>query len=186
MTDLDDELRRALTPAPREPAPERVAAVRAAASDIRPDRRRAVALRAGLAAAAVVALAVIGGLLLRGGPDGVREYDGPIAGVGSDLAGSLEIRKTGIGRVVTLRTDDLEILPDDEFYELWFVGPGDGEGVVNRISAGTFHPDSDGRTDVRLAAAVDPTRYPVVAVTAEPGDGDPAPDGPDLLRVEIN
>ena len=33
-------------------------------------------------------------------------------------------------------------------------------------------------------AAVDPERYPGAAVTAEPGDGDPSPNGPDVLRGE--
>lgn len=51
-----------------------------------------------------------------------------------------------------------------------------------RISAGTFHPDENGRSRVRLAAAVDPAKYGRLAVTAEPGDGNPAPNGPDVLR----
>jgi len=35
---------------------------------------------------------------------------------------------------------------------------------------------------VRFAAAVDPAKYPVLAVTVEKGDGDPAPTLPDVLR----
>ncbi|MGI8660464.1 MAG: hypothetical protein ACR2LH_05440 [Thermoleophilaceae bacterium] len=38
------------------------------------------------------------------------------------------------------------------------------------------------RTDVTFHAAVDPDKYPVVAVTEEPGDGDPGPTRPDVLR----
>lgn len=35
---------------------------------------------------------------------------------------------------------------------------------------------------MRFHAAVDPSKYPVVAVTEEPGDGDPRPTRPDVLR----
>jgi hypothetical protein len=95
---------------------------------------------------------------------------------------SVEVRRAGIGRVVAFRSDSLPILPKGRYYELWFVGPGDSPGHPNRISAGTFHPDPYGRSHVRLAAAVDPARYPVLAVTAEPGDGDPRPSGTEVLR----
>ena len=64
------------------------------------------------------------------------------------------------------------------------MGPGDGPGQRNRISAGTFHPDEQGRTDVDLTAAVDPTKYPELSITAEPGDGDPAP-GREVVRAAV-
>jgi len=28
----------------------------------------------------------------------------------------------------------------------------------------------------------DPAKHPILSVTAEPGDGDPSPSGPDILR----
>ena len=90
--------------------------------------------------------------------------------------------ETGIDRVIEFRTDELPILPKGEFYELWFVGSGDTLEQPNRISAGTFHPDAEGRSHVTLAAAVDPAVYPVLSVTAEPGDGDPRRTGPEVLR----
>ncbi len=84
--------------------------------------------------------------------------------------------------MIELRTDDLPILPKDEFYELWFVGPrGDTLTEPNRISAGTFHPDPEGRSRVTFAAAVDPKLYPELSVTAEPGDGDPRRTGAEVL-----
>ena len=92
------------------------------------------------------------------------------------------MRKTGIGRVIAFRSDSLPILPKGDYYELWFVGPGDSPARPNRISAGTFHPDEQGRSRVRFAAAVDPALYPVLSVTAEPGDGDPRATGPEVLR----
>ncbi len=72
-------------------------------------------------------------------------------------------------------SDDLPVLPKGEFYELWFLAPGDDAGDPRRISAGTFHPDEQFRSHVTLFAAVDPTVHGQVAVTAEPGDGDPDP-----------
>lgn len=74
-------------------------------------------------------------------------------------------------------------LPKGERYELWFAGPGDRPARPNRISADTCDPDENGRSHVSFAAAVDPALYPVVIVTAEPGDGDPRPSGIEALRT---
>jgi hypothetical protein len=95
------------------------------------------------------------------------------------------VARTGIGRVIELDTDELPILPTGEYYEVWFVAPGENDGAANRISAGTFHPDPDGRSSVRFAAAVDPAKFPTVEITAEPGDGNPAATGPVVLRTTI-
>jgi hypothetical protein len=67
----------------------------------------------------------------------------------------------------------------------WFVGPGDRAGAPDRISAGTFHPDENGRSNVRFAAAVDPADYPRLAVTLEPADGNPRRSGPEVLRSPV-
>ncbi len=147
-------------------------------------RRRLAWRRPALAAGMAVALAaaVLAGTQL-GGDDlpGSPELDATLTGAGGQTASAV-VQKTGIGRVIEFRTDELPILPKGEYYELWFVGPRDRPGNPERISAGTFHPDEDGRSNVRFAAAVDPAKYPRLAVTAEPGDGDPAPSAPDILR----
>ncbi|CAN5874455.1 hypothetical protein BH23ACT10_BH23ACT10_37050 [soil metagenome] len=96
------------------------------------------------------------------------------------------MRALPFGRVVELASDDLPVLPTGEYYELWFVGPDDTPGVPDRISAGTWHPDAAGVSEVRFHAAVDPRRYPTIAVTAEPGDGDPRASGSEVLRSEIS
>ena len=97
----------------------------------------------------------------------------------------LTVVGTGIGRVVELRTGILPILPTGEYYEVWFVSADDVAGAPDRISAGTFHPDPNGRSDVHFAAAVDPSSTRVVEITAEPGDGNPLPTGPVVLRASI-
>ena len=101
---------------------------------------------------------------------------------GGEREARVEVVETGIGREITLRTDDLPILPQGAYYELWFVGPGDSRRRPNRISAGTFHPDEAGRSNVSLTAAVDPKKYPGLSITREPGDGNPARTGPEVLR----
>jgi anti-sigma-K factor RskA len=145
----------------------------------RPWYRFSFAAAAGAAAGAAAVAVLLAG---RGGA-GTLELEAlmrPPAGGPAQAA--IEVRKTGIGRVIAIRTDDLPILPKGEYYELWFVSPGGEPRSPNRISAGTFHPDEHGRTDVRLAAAVDPALYPVLSITAEPGDGDPRPSRREALR----
>jgi hypothetical protein len=138
-----------------------------------------------LLAAAVLAIALVSLTVVstRDGDRGEVEYAGDISGPG--VTGELTVVKTGIGRVVELSTDELPILPTGELYEVWFVGPGDTPSTPNRISAGTFHPDPDGRSDVTFAAAVDPAQYPVVQITSEPGDGNPSPSETVVLEARV-
>lgn len=142
-------------------------------------RRPRLALGAGVGAFAAAAAILVLALQL-GGSAGELELRAVLDSPNGAEA-TVEVRKTGIGRVIELQTDELPILPKGDYYELWFVGPGDMPARLNRISAGTFHPDEDGRSDVTFAAAVDPRLYPVLSVTAEPGDGDPRPTGPEVL-----
>jgi anti-sigma-K factor RskA len=135
---------------------------------------------AGAGAAAAAAAALV--LALPGGPPGSLELETALGARVGGATATVEVRKTGIGRVISFRSESLPILPKGDYYELWFVGPGDSRSRPNRISAGTFHPDEQGRSHVRFAAAVDPAKYPVLAVTAEPGDGDPRVNGPEVLR----
>jgi anti-sigma-K factor RskA len=146
--------------------------------------RRPLALAAAATLLAVGAVLAVGGLD-RGDPAGEVDLEAVLAPPGGGPArATVVVEKTGIGRVISLRSDDLPILPTGEFYELWFVGPGDTLKRPNRISAGTFHPDEQGRSLVELTAAVDPALYPALSVTAEPGDGDPRRTGPEVLRSQ--
>ena len=191
----DAELLEALVEAldaevPPEPPADRVAEVRELAT------RRATSERAFRApwlaiAAAVVALlagTAVGRFVGRDADEvaGTIEYDGAMVGPSGETSEvQLSVVATGIGRVIDLDTHALPILAVGEYYQVWFVGPGDSPDAPNRISAGTFHPDPDGRSDVQFAAAVNPELYPVVEVSAEPGDGNPAATGPVVLRAVI-
>jgi hypothetical protein len=144
-------------------------------------RRRLRRLALVPAVAAALALAVVAGSRLGGGQPGELELQATLTAPAGGVEATARVTKTGIGRVIVLRTDELPILLRGQLYELWFVGPGDSPSRPNRISAGTFHPDEDGRTRVQLAAAVDPALYPVLSVTKEAGDGDPRA-GVEVLR----
>jgi hypothetical protein len=168
----------------------------------RPRRGRTAAVV--VAAAATLAVAVVLGAQLGGrettrtvartetvtrtvrAPDrqpGVLERRTTLAAAGGGAAqAAVRITRVGPGRIVELRSSTLPILPASEYYELWFVGPGDAPGAPNRVSAGTFHPDSRGRVVARFFAAANPRKLPVIAVTREPRDGDPAATMPDILR----
>ncbi len=203
----DDELLgalgAALDPPDRQPPADHIAALRAAAdartghaiprpqaSGSRSRWRRPLTAIAATAAAGLAFLAGAVGFsddrsdegLLAGG---VVEFDVTMRSSGSDQTATATGIRTGIGRTVKFRTDELPILPKGELYELWFVGPGDTPRTPNRISAGTFHPDDQGRSRVDLTAAVDPAKYPVITITAEPGDGNPLPTGPEVLRATV-
>jgi Anti-sigma-K factor rskA len=140
---------------------------------------RRLALAGALAAS--LALAVFAGSRIADdgptGSPGALEVSGALRAVDGGPAGRVEVRMLGIGREIALTSRALPILPKGEYYELWFVGPGDTLADPNRISAGTFHPDENGRSHVRFTAAVDPSLYPEIEVTAEPGDGNPRPSG---------
>jgi Anti-sigma-K factor rskA len=151
---------------------------------LRPRPRRLQLLAAVAAVAGAAVLAFVAGTRLdgAGGAEDTVELRSALVAPRGGAEAEVEVRKTGIGRVIRFESDELPILPKGEYYELWFVGPGDTLARPNRISAGTFHPDEDGRSHVRFAAAVDPAKYPVLSVTAEPGDGNPRRTGAEVLR----
>jgi hypothetical protein len=132
------------------------------------------------------------GYLVGGAPDdgvtagGVVEFSQALVGEDGEVLRDVEGVRRGIGRAVRIHTDDLAILPTGEFYEVWFVGPDDEPDSPDRISAGTFHPDEHGVSDISLTAAVDPALYPTLVITAEAGDGDPAPGPIEVARVALD
>ena len=123
--------------------------------------------------APVVAAAVAAVLLLVGGAEGER-YE--LVGGAAEV--SATVRTTGVGREVTIDIERLRDPRPGDLYELWFVAP-DGR----RVSAGTFHPDDEGRGTVRLVGAADPDVYTGIRVSLEPADGNPRRQGPDVLTA---
>ncbi|WP_229054946.1 anti-sigma factor [Aeromicrobium sp. Leaf350] len=187
---LGAELRQAFPAEDLAPSPEQVALLRdhVASMRRRPARGRWRLLAA--AAALLVAGAGIGvgattwvgaddeDLLARGSEEFSAELTGPAgARVVIDGAAAPE------GRIVTLRSDTLPVVPYEQFYELWFLTD---EGGSTWVSAGTFHPDEEGNTVVVLHAAVDPSVVTDVQITREPRDGNPAPSGDLVARGTVD
>jgi anti-sigma-K factor RskA len=138
---------------------------------IAPPKRRRLGLW-WLAAPVAVAAAAAAFLLAGGG--GLERYE--LRGGGAQVSATVET--TGVGREVTIEIDRLRDPRPDGLYELWFVAP-DGR----RVSAGTFHPDDEGRGTVRLVGAADQNVYTQIRVSLEPADGKPRRQGPDVLTA---
>jgi hypothetical protein len=139
----------------------------------------------GLAAAvlAVVALVVVGRLGSSTDEDRVLE----VALAGTELApearATATLRETGSGVAVTLRTDGLPPAPAGFYYQAWVVGP------AGAVPIGTFHQrgDEDDGSDeaVELWSGVDLADYPLLTVTIEAEDGDPASSGRRVLQASL-
>lgn len=176
---LGAELRQAFPVSDDGPTSDQVAALREHVAAARRPRQRGRWRLIAAAAALLIAGAGIGvgattwtsaddeDLLARGSEEFVAELTGP-AGARVDLEGAAAPE----GRIVTLRSDTLPVVPYEQYYELWFLTD---EGEPTWVSAGTFHPDDEGNTVVVLHAAVDPSVVSEIRITREPRDGSPAP-----------
>lgn len=91
-------------------------------------------------------------------------------------AGDAEVLGVGTGRVLELDVSGLT--PGDGFYEVWLLG-ADGKRLV---SVGLLDPSQDGRARFALPDDVDLSEFPVVDVSLEPTDGDPAHSGDSIVR----
>lgn len=198
----DDEilglLGRALTaessPGPRDADVERLRAIAAQRQgtvvSLRGPSQSGPRLRQ-LAAAAAVAAAFTGGMLVARDRSAASEDSAGVVEFRQDMVttddGRVDVlgRRVAIGRIVEIRSDAFRILPTGEFYEVWFVAAGDTPATPKRISAGTFHPDLEGRTAVAMTAAVDPVKYPILVITAETADGDPRPSRNEVMRGSL-
>ena len=76
-----------------------------------------------------------------------------------------------------LKVDTVDLDPGDGFLEVWVI---DTE-VSKLVSLGPMRPD--GTYD--LPSGLDPEQFPVVDVSVEPLDGDPAHSGDSVLRGQL-
>jgi hypothetical protein len=67
-------------------------------------------------------------------------------------------------------------------YELWAVGAADTPQRPQRVSLGTFAVPASGKVRLRAFTAAPERAYPKVGVTEEPDNGNPAREGPVVLR----
>jgi anti-sigma-K factor RskA len=95
-------------------------------------------------------------------------------------SGELRGEKVGENLRVELAVEGLPELRKHEYYEMWYATE-DGK----RISCGTFRAQPEGRTTVNLTAPALATSYPLIEVTREPDDGDPAASGKKILVGDL-
>ena len=126
------------------------------------------------AAAAVVGIVVVGALVALGGGDGDDELvaETTLERLGATGSGRAELLAQDGQYQLRLETSDLH--DDDGYLELWLIDPT----ATRIVSLGPLRPD--GLYD--LPPGVDPSDFPVVDISAEPVDGDPAHSGNSLLR----
>jgi anti-sigma-K factor RskA len=181
-TPVPDGLRARTLTAVRERAAEAEgAAVVEAPARVRPAWWRRRWLLAAVAAALVVALAIPGGLLLFGGDGGEVTRLTLVAAEGGKGRGQVTITSTPAGRSFDVRIEGLAPPAAGSLYELWAVSRQDTLERPQRVSLGTFTVGADGRTHLKAFTAAPADRFPVVGVTLEPVDGNPARTGPRVL-----
>jgi anti-sigma-K factor RskA len=134
-------------------------------------RRRPPLWLLGAAAAAVLAVVGVAAALDRDGePDVVAST--PLERLGPQGAGEAELVDQDGDLVLHLDTEGLD--PGDGFLEVWVIDPE----VTKLVSLGPSRPDGD----YDLPPGLDPEDFPVVDVSVEPLDGDPAHSGDSVLR----
>jgi len=144
--------------------------------------RRRWVLVVAVAAALVLALAVPGALRLFGG-DGGGEVTRLtlVAAEGAKGRGQVAITRTAAGRSFAVRIEGLAPPPAGSLYELWAVNLRDTLQRPLRVSLGTFTTGADGSAHLTAFTAAPADQFPVVGVTLEPVDGNPARTGPRVL-----
>lgn len=147
-------------------------------------RRRRVRLLS-FAAGLVVLLVAAGVTLVRTDPSPAESFQVSLAAPAGVGSGEAVAERTPHGWSIHLSVRGLTNLGQQGSYECWYVGPGDTPDHPNRVTAGTFRVDPDGQADVRMWAAVDPKKFPIMQVTAEPANGDPASSGRVVLAGRI-
>ena len=187
-TPVPDGLRARTLTAVRERAAEaepagvaEQAAVAAAPAPVRRAWWRRRWLAVAVAAALVVALAVPGALWVFGGDGGEVTRLTLVAGEGGQGRGEVTITRTPAGRSFDVRIEGLDPPAAGSLYELWAVNPQDTLERPQRVSLGTFTAGADGGAHLTAFTAAPADRFPVVGVTLEPVDGNPARTGPRVL-----
>jgi anti-sigma-K factor RskA len=180
----------AVDPSAREPAAPRGRLAALGARLLVGTPGRPVVLRPGLAAGLAAVLLLVGagaGAVLRGGGDDGAGRPPAVAappartvvalhtvGEGAPGAGAEAAMATGR---MALDVHGLQRTAQGAFYEVWLLRTPE-----HLVSLGTFRVDAAGRATVTLPVTVDPHRFPIVDVSVEPADGDPAHSARSVLR----
>jgi Anti-sigma-K factor rskA len=133
---------------------------------------RLAAVAAAAAALIIAALVVIPNL--GGGSVAVSLYATTAAKLMGDGAatGRATAHQAGPSWTFTMTVHGLKVLPGNDVYECWWVGPGSTKSRPQLVSGGTFVVDNSGSATVTMTTGVDPRLFRTMEVTAEsPGTG---------------
>jgi hypothetical protein len=162
---------------------ERIEATVAEPSVVTPlaPRRRRWAPIVAVAAAVLAVLVVAGAVIRTGSTADVELARARLTSEGltrsSDLVGGARLVEVGGRREIDLDLPGLAEGPDS-FYELWLLAPD----ATRLQSLGV----TDGHGRFLLPESIDPHQYPVVDVSREPPDGNPAHSGDSLVRGRLD
>jgi anti-sigma-K factor RskA len=126
-----------------------------------------------LAASVIVAAGTTIGLLLSGGTPAETYALALHSGTGLSASASGTTRQADGGWSVQLTALHLPEPGPGQFYQCWWVGPGNRPGNPSLVSAGTFTVGPSGTASIQMWTAADPDDFPEVEITldsaAQPG-----------------
>ncbi len=132
----------------------------------------------GLAAAALLVVAVLGiGLLQDLTDDSSAGVALRATALAPEAGGEVQVERVGQNLRVDLEVWGMPELKEEEYYEMWYYAEDGG-----RISCGTFRVGPEGQTTVKLSAPATAGDYPEIEVTREPDDGNPEASGKAVLE----
>jgi anti-sigma-K factor RskA len=136
-------------------------------------RRPALAAAAALA---LVALAAAGVALIAGDGGTAAGRDVALAAVGDGPPGARADARLG-ATTMRLTVSGLPRVGAGGFYEVWMM-----RDAGHPVALGSLRVGADGRARVDLPVTASPRRFPVLDISREPADGDPAHSGHSVLR----
>lgn len=132
---------------------------------------------AGLAAVVLLAFGVgAGTLLTSGGGDDAGGRRVALAPVGKAARQARATARLD-GNTLHLSVRGLPRAPDGDFYEVWML-----RSPTDLVAMGTFTVGRDGTARVDLPITASAERFPILDVSLERPDGDPAHSGDSVLR----
>ena len=125
-----------------------------------------------LAAAVVIAAGTSIGLLLSGGTSAesytLQLHSGPgQSATGQSATASGTMRQAASGWSVQLTAKHLPVPGPGQFYQCWWVGPGNRPGHPRLVSAGTFTASRSGAATMQMWTAADPDDFSAVEITLD-------------------
>ena len=143
-------------------------------------RRAPLMIRPAVAAAAAIALVVLGAaggaLLTRGGAGAGGGREVALAPVGDGPRGAHADARLARASM-HLTVSGLPRVGGGGFYEVWML-----RDPAHLVALGSFRVGPGGRARVDLPVTASARRFPVLDISREPADGDPAHSGHSVLR----